>query len=138
VIIPELVWEGPPQKPDTLASQYLLFTSSFDGPTDSYIEALRTSARDQLDAIWSNCAGYPGIDDGGAFARYLLHNHIPSEFFVTAYAHLSLPEVRSTLDLRKRMIAFAGDHQALPDDELQSAFLNAFPEDPGHWEVAAS
>lgn len=138
VIIPELVFEGPPQKPDTLSSQYLLFTSSFDGATDTYLDALRTQAKAEVDAVWNNCVGYPGSDDKKAFVAYIRRNHIRTNFFVTAYAHLPVPEVRKALELRERLIKFACDTQGFDDSELQKAFLERFREGPAELEFKPS
>lgn len=130
VIIPQLVYEGPPQRPDTLRSEYLLFTSSFDGELDPYLEALRTKAGAEVSAIWSHCVAFPGIDDHAAFNRYLRHNQIDSSFFVAAYPHASVDQVRASLALRERLIDFAVRAQEMEPGALQAAFREAFPEEP--------
>lgn len=136
VVIPELVFQGDGQRPDSLSSQYLLFTSSFDGPTRDYLDELRVLSRHEVDAVWNNCVGYPGSDDKQAFERYITHNHIPTQFFVTAYPHLPVAEVRKSLELRERLIQFACDTQGLDDAALQRAFLASFPEDSSDLRLA--
>src|SRR5215213_3742992 len=72
VIVPKFV-EGPAQrKADDLGCTYLLFTSTFDGPLDSYLDELCTELAAEAAEIWGRCIGYP--PGGGAqLKRYLLH-----------------------------------------------------------------
>ena len=56
-VVAELVFQGPKQRHrDHLRSSQLVFTSTFDGALDPYLEALRACA----DTWWRFCAGYPG------------------------------------------------------------------------------
>src|SRR5204863_10118517 len=80
VIVPQLVHQGPPMKPDGLKNQYLVFTAAFDGSAEDYLEAMRTRLADDCDAVWSHCIGYPGASDREAFTSYLNHNRLPSSF----------------------------------------------------------
>src|SRR4028119_186031 len=49
----------------------LLFTTNFDGTWDSYINDFIENASEGMDAIWSNCEGYPagGAKDAEAFKK---------------------------------------------------------------------
>ena len=108
VIIPQLVYEGPPQKHDRLQSQYLLFESSFDGADlDAYLEMLCRQIPDTLDAVWGCCVGYPGMSDISRFKDYIRHNQIECTFFVAAYAEATVQDVRDALALREQFTAFA-------------------------------
>jgi hypothetical protein len=126
VIVPrfEGAGEGEKPPPDKLASQYLLFTSSFDGPLDPYLDALCDRLAPEAREIWGRCAGWPG--DGPALKRYLIDHSVKSGFFVAAYGQSTLPEVREALDVRERVIDFAVAAQAMAPAELQRAFHDEF------------
>jgi Dyp-type peroxidase family len=51
LLVPQLVHQGAPMKPDGLRSQYLVFTAAFDGSEGDYIEAMRTRLPDECDAV---------------------------------------------------------------------------------------
>jgi hypothetical protein len=130
VILPHLVYQGPPQRRDTLASQYLLFTACFDGPRDPYLAELCDRIPAEADAIWGHCVGYPGTRDAEAFARYVRHNQIPTSFFVAAYPERTVGEVRAALELRERLVAFAVEAQGMEAARLHEAFLATFARPP--------
>ena len=53
-------YQGPPQKRETLRSSHLLFTSTFDGDLDPYLDAICERIGAEADAWWGHCVGYPG------------------------------------------------------------------------------
>jgi hypothetical protein len=128
VVIGDVVYEGEGQrKRDHLALGRLLFTSNFDGSPGPYLEALRTGLGEHADAIWEHCLGYPGSADASAFAAYLRAHQLESSLFFAAYGERTVQDVRRSLDLRRRLIAFALDAQGKPPAELQAAYREAFP-----------
>ncbi|MGI8806491.1 MAG: hypothetical protein ACR2KK_01295 [Acidimicrobiales bacterium] len=123
VVIPELVYEGPPQRPDPLKSQYLLFTSCFDGhDPKQYLDDLCDLMGDEADRIWGSCAGYRGRHD---LKRYLLHNQIDTALVFAAYGDATVQEVLAALELRKQLREFVLAHETSDEisllDEWQSA-----------------
>ncbi len=130
VIIPELTYQGPPQRPDNLRSQQLLFSSTFDGPRDLYLDRLCALIAEHVDAIWENCAGYPGpvAENAEGVKRYLVHNQVATGLFFAAYSHVTAEQVRDCLTrrglLRKFLTkSFDGASQ------LQAEFREDFPPD---------
>lgn len=115
--------DAQPRK-DTLNSEYLIFTSNFDGPRDSYLDALCALAT--AGEIWRHCVGCPQPAAGDALKAYLLHNQIDIGFFVAAYNKLSIEEVKSNLALREQLSAFAVSSQGLDPASLQSRFNAEF------------
>ena len=124
VIVEDFVTED--GKEDHLASQYLLFTSNFDGPRDSYLDELCDVLSVEAEQIWGRCLGSPSPANGEALKRYLVHNQLRTGFFVAAYGHATVQQVKSALDQRERMIDFAVRAQAMEAAELQRAFLAEF------------
>ena len=126
VIIDRLMYEGPPQQRDTLKSDYLLFSSHFDGALDTYLQNLRTLLPVEADAIWGHCVGYPGTGEPEAFGTYLRRNQLNPLFYFAAYSQATLPQVLSALELRERLLAFAVRVQGLDAAALQAAYLETF------------
>jgi hypothetical protein len=120
VIVPQLVYGRRPQKPDTLLSQYLLFTSTFDGPCDAYLAEMSATMPAEIEAVWRNCVGYRSL---AAFPAYLEQHRIRTNLFVAAYPNATLPEVRDALALRRRLQDLALRADALDDESLRSEFL---------------
>jgi hypothetical protein len=125
VIIRDWVNSHAQLRQDHLGCPYLIFTSNLHGPIDAYLDAL--CARAEAAAIWSHCAGAPKPASGAALKAYLLHNQIDTGFFVAAYADASVEEVRASLALRERLIAFAVHSQGMDAETLQSSFRATFP-----------
>jgi len=124
VILPD--WVDDPSQPrqDHLGSEYLIFTSNFDGPLGSYLDEL--CRRPEAQEIWSHCVGAPKPATGHLLKAYLLHNHIDTGFFVAAYPDASVEKVRASLALRERLSAFAVRSQGMDPATLQSAFNAEF------------
>lgn len=109
---------------DHLGCPYLIFTSNLHGPIDGYLDALCDLR--QAQAIWSHCIGCPQPATGAALKAYLLHNQIDTGFFVAAYPDASVEQVRESLVLRERLIAFVVSSQGMDPPTLQSEFEARF------------
>ena len=130
VVIPQLIWEGPPQKRDHLHSQYLLWECNFDGANlDAYLEDL-AMAPDDMDAIWGHCVGYPGARNRDRFIEYMRHNQIETAFYFAPYGDIPVPEVLDALELRAKILNFALSSRDLDADGLYNAYLETFSERP--------
>ena len=71
VVIDRLAYQGTPAKVDTLKSNYLLFVCDFDGfSIDVLIREMVEHIPDQLETIWQNCRGFPGIKSRDGLSRY--------------------------------------------------------------------
>jgi hypothetical protein len=121
VIVPELVHEDEPQ-PDRLAAPYVLFTASFDGPLDTYLDDLCSELAAEAQEIWGRCAGAPRPPAGAALNAYLRAHHHTTGFFVAAYPQATVGDVRAALAQREDVIAFARDAQRMDPAQLQAAF----------------
>jgi hypothetical protein len=125
-IFDHLVHQGDRQKPDHLQSNYLVFTSSFDGDLDAYLDAICERIPAEADSWWGHCVGYPGTSDRAAFRRYITDHQAQTDLFASAYPTASVPTVRDSLALRDRIVDFAADAQGLDAAALQERFLSTF------------
>jgi hypothetical protein len=126
VVIDDVVYEGQGQR-DHLERARLLFTSNFDGALEDYLAGMRTGLGDAADAIWGECAGYPGRADAAAFAAYMRAHQIDSSMFFAAYGDRTVAEVERSLAARRQVMEFAVANQGLGAAALQAAFTEAFP-----------
>jgi hypothetical protein len=125
-IFGELVYQGAPQKPDHLRASHLVFTSTFDGELDPYLDALCSRLGAEADAWWEHCVGYPGTSDRAAFKRFIAAHQVDSNLFAAAYPHGTVARVREALALRERIVDFAAGAQGLGAAELQRRFRETF------------
>jgi hypothetical protein len=121
-VVSKLVFQGPQQRwRDELRASHLVFTSTFDGELEPYVEALRGCA----DTWWRFCVGYPGGSDP-SFARWVRHHQIDSSLFASAHPEATVPAVLESLALRERIIDFAIGARGLAAPELQRRFRAEF------------
>ncbi len=121
VIVPDYVNDPKQGHEERLGGPYLIFTSNFDGPLDSYLDELAAELADEAREIWGRCVGAP--QTAADLKRYLLHNQIETGFFYAAYPGATVAKVRAALDNRDRLIDFALRAQSMPPQELRAAFL---------------
>jgi hypothetical protein len=126
VVVGDVIYEGRRQRRDHLKLGRLLFTSNFDGPVESYLEALRTGLAEVADAIWDHCEGYPGHSDPAAFAGYMRRHQIESALFFAAYGDRTVEDVKRSLAVRREVIDFALSAQGMGAEALQAAFKERF------------
>ena len=122
VIVGDLAPEDE-RRPDHLAGPYVLFTASFDGPLDSYLDDLCDELAAEAQEIWGRCAGAPQPPAGAPLKAYLRAHHHTTGFFVAAYPQATVGDVRAALAQREDVIAFARDAQRMDPAQLQAAFL---------------
>ena len=125
-IFRQLVHQGPQQKhADVLRHAHLVFTSTFDGELDPYLDALAADVP-EADEWWGRCAGYPGRADRAAFRAYVRSRQVDTGLFQSAIPHATLGDVREALALRERVIDFAVAAQGLDATTLRERFRSAF------------
>lgn len=117
-------WVNDPAQPhdDHLGCAYLIFTSNFDGPLDPYLDELCAKLAPESEQIWGRCVGCPAGAAGAELKAYLLHNKIDTGFFVAAYPHSTVPQVKAALATRERLIALALAAPELTAEELKRRF----------------
>ena len=121
-----LVHQGPKQKhTDVLQNAHLVFTSTFDGDLDAYLDELASKVP-EADEWWGRCAGYPGRADRAAFRAFVRARQAPAGLFQSAMPDATVGEVREALALREQVIDFAVAAQGLDAAALQERFRSTF------------
>jgi Dyp-type peroxidase family len=126
VVIDELVYEAFGQKPDHLRDPLLLFAANVDGPLDAYLHTLRTSIPEVVDSVWGTCHDYPGSRDAQGFARFIEDRRITPAIRWAAYPGATVEDVRSSLELERRLVDFAAAAQWMPAERLLDEFGRTF------------
>lgn len=121
-------WVNDPSQPrqDRLDCPYLIFTSNFDGPLDPYLDELCAKLAPEAHEIWGRCVGCPPDATGPQLKAYLLHNEIDTGFFVAAYPHATVAQVKAAVAAREQLIAFAVRAQEMGAEDLRRAFVEEF------------
>jgi hypothetical protein len=71
----------------------MLFATVFDGTWDSYINDFASKMPDQLDALFAEMEGYPGIHDPN-IKDFLRQYQITADEFYCAYPDATVKEIR--------------------------------------------
>ena len=125
-IFDQLVDQGPKHDLDRLESSWLVFTSSFDGDLDTYLDLICERIPHEADGWWSHCVGYPGTADRTAFRDWLKVHQRHTNLFASAYHGGTVARVREGLALRHQLVDFAADAQGLDAAALKERFLSTF------------
>jgi len=126
VIVPDFINDDSQPQPEHLPSPYLLFSSTFDGALDPYLDDLCVKLTDEAEEIWGRCVGAPQPARGPALKGYLKHNQIQTGLFFSAYPDADVATVKQALDVQAKAIAFAVSSQGMEPEDLQRTFLQEF------------
>jgi hypothetical protein len=125
VVIPDFGKD--PSRPQAARfGPYLLFSATFDGVLEPFLEQLCVTIADEAEPIWSRCLGAPIPARGAALKAYLRHNQVQTGVFFAAYPEASVEEVNDALAVRKRTIDFAIRVQGMDAATLRQTFLQEF------------
>jgi hypothetical protein len=124
-IFRELVPQGPSHKVDKLDAPQLVFTSSFDGDLDTYLDAICERVP-EADDWWGHCAGYPGRGDRAAFRAWIRAHKLDAQLFASAYPNATVQQVRAALTLREQVVEFAAGAHGLDAATLKERFEASF------------
>ena len=62
-----------------------MFTSSFDGDLDPYLDMICERIPTEADTWWGHCVGYPGSSDRAAFRRWIGDHQAHTNLFASAW-----------------------------------------------------
>ena len=125
VLVPQLATEPSQRRPEQLRTAQLIFSVSFDGERDTYLDELCELIADEACEIWRHCPG-SGSARGAELKAYLLRHQIRTGLFFAAYPKATVQRVRRAVERRERLAAFAVRAQAMSPSELRSSFFDEF------------
>jgi len=122
LVIRDLVYQGPPQIPESLDRSYLIYTSSFDGKPDRYLQDVARLAGDEAAAVFAHTVGFPGLADVGAFAGWIMKHKRDNGYVLTPWPFASVQDVKEGLRVQKGFGQLVEGARDMDDAELQAAF----------------
>jgi hypothetical protein len=118
LVIRDLVYQGPPQKPEHLNQPYLAFTASFDGELDPFLRDL--AALPASREVFSHCAGY--VEEPGAFVAWMRSHKKDNGYVLTPWPFKTVQDVQEALRVQEGFQGLVDGARAMGDAELQDAF----------------
>ena len=77
----------------------LLFASTFDGDWDTYINDFAALIPDQIDMIFEEVEGFPGIRSPN-IKDYIVKYQVSASYFYSAYPNASVKDVQKALKIK--------------------------------------
>jgi hypothetical protein len=77
----------------------LLFASTFDGDWDAYINDFAALIPDQIDMIFEEVEGFPGIRSPN-IKDYIVKYQVAATYFYSAYPNASVKDVQKALKIK--------------------------------------
>jgi hypothetical protein len=109
-----------------LAPVLLVFSAVVDGEAEAWLGRLHARIGSTAEAIWSHCAGFPGIADGSAFAGWLLDHELAPTLPIIAHRDATVESVQRGLSLRSRLGDLAGRVQGAAPAVVRAAYRQVF------------
>jgi hypothetical protein len=80
----------------------VVFASTFDGSWDSYMDDFGTTIPDEIDLLFHECVGYPGIRSPG-IKDWVVSQQVTAAGFYSAYPEAPVREVWKALKAKKAL-----------------------------------
>ena len=80
----------------------VIFASTFDGTWESYIDDFGTIIPDEIDLLFHECAGYPGIHSPN-IKDWIVSQQVSAIAFYSAYPDASVRDVWKALKAKKAL-----------------------------------
>ncbi len=122
-VMDDVIFVGTPAREEHLKSKYLVFEANTDVDLEPYVTALAQHAPTEVDAIWSHCAGYPGLADLAAFVKFMKACQVPTTFFFAAVTDKSVTQTLKALATQRAVSDFIVAHQGMDPATVQQDFL---------------
>ena len=123
LVMDDVVYFGMPSCEEHLSAKYLIFESNFDGDLETYLGRLAREAKEEVDAVWQHCEGYPGVEDVGAFIAYMKKCQLVTTFYFADVNDKTVQQTLRALQTQSAVTAFIEKNQGKPPDELQRGFI---------------
>lgn len=106
--------------PSGTQPDHLLFSAWFDGKVDDFADRLVNGLGGRgTDAIWADCAGYPGATEPETLAAWITSHGLPTSFFLGSVSGISVDQIQRALALREQAFKVAAASQGRPLPEIR-------------------
>jgi hypothetical protein len=118
-------WPDLGQGPETLANDYMMFCSNFNGTWDQYIDAFSDGLPNGLDMFWYSSTRYPRSIPITPFKDYIRANQIDTDYYYNATPGSAQRDIKSALRVRDAVAALQAVHATAPADAFAAAWRQA-------------
>jgi len=125
VIIRRDQWPQLGQPGATLANDYMLFISNFNGTWDQYIDAFSDGLPGGLDLFWYASTKYPHSIPITPFKNYIRSNQIDSDYYYNATPDAAQRDIKAALRVRTALLGLADAHRTLDPPAFAAAYRQA-------------
>ena len=87
---------------ESLAYDYLLFESNFNGSWNEYVDAVNDVLWFKLKLVWFWSEQYPGAVPLTPFKNYIVHNQIYNDYYYMAYPGHTVNDVKNALQVSRK------------------------------------
>lgn len=124
VIVRRGQWPSLGQAEPTLANDYMLFFSNFNGTWDQYIDAFSDGIPNGLDLFWYSSSKYPQSVPITPFKNYIGANQFDTTYYYNATPGSAQRDIKAALRVAEAMRGLAAAHAS----ENPEAFAHAYRE----------
>ncbi len=125
VIIRRDQWPNLGQGGESLANDYMLFCSNFNGTWDQYIDAFSDGIPNGLNLFWYASTKYPGSIPISPFKAYIRANQIDTDYYYNATPGAAQRDIKAALRVREALIGLAAQHAQLAPAQFAAAYRTA-------------
>jgi hypothetical protein len=122
VVIRRRDWPDLGQRKATLANDYMLFISNFNGTWDQYIDAFSDGLPNGLDLFWYSSTKYPHSIPITPFKNYIRANQIDTDYYYNATPGAAQRDVKAALRVRQSIAALAAVHKSMSPDQFAAEY----------------
>lgn len=106
--------------------EVLWMSVTADGTYERVVAAIRARMPAEAEAVWSHCAGWPGLADPHAVERFFAARRVDCDYFLAGLPAASVADVGRAVALRARVARFAAETQDAPPEGLRARVREAF------------
>jgi len=131
VVIKRDQWPDLGQGKQSLANDYMLFCSNFNGTWDQYIDAFSDGIPGGLDLLWFSSTRYPHSIPITPFKEYIRANQVDTEYYYNAVPGAAQRDVKAALRVRRAVLDLAAKVGSLSSAEFRKQYVTALIGEPG-------
>jgi hypothetical protein len=125
VIIRRDQWPRVGRGAPTLANDYMLFVSNFNGTWDQYIDAFSDGIPNGLDLFWYASSKYPASVPITPFKNYIRANQIDTDYYYNATPGHAQRDIKAAQRVRAVLERLAEQHARMEPEAFAAAWREA-------------
>ena len=131
VIIKRDQWPDLGQGKQSLANDYVLFCSNFNGTWDQYIDAFADGIPGGLDLLWYSSTRYPHSIPITPFKNYIRANQVDTDYYYSSVPGAAQRDVKAALRVRRVLVDLAAKLPSLSPEDFRKQYVAGLIGVPG-------